>query len=117
MMKISILRTEKEYEAALERADNIFNAVPGTAEGEEFELLLLVIKDYEDKFHQVLPPEPLAAIRLSMEERGVKAKDLVPYIGSKSYVSLMLNGKKPLTVQMMKVLHKMLGIPAEVLLG
>ena len=116
-MKIKLLKNEKEYDAALERADKIFNAVPGTLEGDELELLLLIIKDYEDKHHPVPPPDPIEAIKLTMEEKGLKAKDLIPFIGSKSYVSKILNGSKPLTAKMMRALHKMLGIPAEVLLG
>lgn len=80
-------------------------------------MLLLVIKDYENKHHPVLPPDPVEAIKLTMEEHGLKAKDLVPLLGSKSYVSQILNRKKPLTAEMMRALHHHLGIPAEVLLA
>ena len=78
------------------------------------ELLLLVIKDYEDKNHPIPLPDPIETIKIMMEEKGLKAKDLA--IGGKSYVSQILNRKKPLTANMMRILHKNLGISAEVLL-
>ena len=112
-----VLKTEKDYDKALDRIDEIFDAKPGSKEGEEFELLLVLVKDYEDKYHEVPLPDSLTAIRLKMEELGLKSKDLVPILGSKGYVSQILNGKKPLTVPMMKVFHQKLGIPAEVLLS
>ncbi|WP_428655682.1 helix-turn-helix domain-containing protein [Runella sp.] len=112
-----ILRTEKEYSNALRRIDEIFDAAPGTAEGDEAELLVLLIKDYENKFHSILPPDPIEAIKLTLEEKGLTAKDLVGLIGSKGYVSQILNRKKPLTAEIMRVLNRQLGIPADILLS
>ena len=78
----------------------IFQAEPGTSESDEFELLLVLIKDYEDK-HIVLPDvDPIDAIKLKMEERGLKAKDLEPLIGSKGHVSSILSGRMELTLKM-----------------
>ena len=116
-MNIKTIKNEEEYDRALIRADQIFDAQPDTPEGEELALLLLVIKDYENTHHPVPLPDPLEAIRLTMQERGLKAKDLVPLLGSKSYVSQVLNRKKPLTAEMMRRLHHHLDIPAEVLLA
>jgi HTH-type transcriptional regulator/antitoxin HigA len=116
-MNIKVLKSETDYKEALKYVDKIFGAKPNTIQGEELELLLLVLKDNEDKHHAVALPDPIEAIKLKMEEEGLKASDLVPEIGSKSYVSQVLNRKKPLTAQMMRRLRIRLGIPAEVLLG
>ena len=116
-MNIKTIKNEEDYDKALARADQIFDAPVGTLEGDELELLLLVIKDYESKHHPVPLPDPIEAIKLSMQEQGLKAKDLVPWLGSKSYVSQVLNRKKPLTAEMMRVFHQKLGVSAEVLLA
>ena len=116
-MSTKIIQNEEEYDQALDRAEQIFSAQPDSPEGDELALLLLVIKDYEQKHHPVPPPDPIEAIKLTMQERGLIAQDLVPLLGSKSYVSQVLNRKKPLTADMMRSLHKHLGIPAEVLLA
>ena len=112
-----VLRTERDYDVALRRIDQIFDAAPGTPEGDEAELLIVLIKDYENKCHPVLPPDPIEAIKLTLEERGMKAKDLVGLIGSKGYVSQILNRKKPLTAEIMRILNRQLGIPADILLS
>jgi HTH-type transcriptional regulator/antitoxin HigA len=112
-----VIKSEKEYDAALRRVEMIFDASPGTTEGDEAELLILLIKDYENRHHPVLPPDPIEAIRLTLEDKGLKAKDLVGVIGSKGYVSQILNRKKPLTAEIMRILNRQLGIPAEILLS
>jgi HTH-type transcriptional regulator/antitoxin HigA len=78
---------------------------------------LLLIKQYEDEHYPIPSPDPLEVVKLKMEERGLINKDLVNWIGSKSYVSALLNGKKPLTLRIAKIFHQKLGIPAEVLLA
>ncbi|MFN3381271.1 MAG: type II toxin-antitoxin system HigA family antitoxin [Runella zeae] len=112
-----ILKSEKDYLESLRRIEEIFDAAPGTPEGDEAELLVLLIKNYESRYHPVLPPDPIEAIKLTMEEKGMKAKDLVGLIGSKGYVSQILNRKKPLTAEIMRVLNRQLGIPADILLS
>lgn len=116
-MKIKIIRNERAYNTALKRADEIFNARPNTPEGEELALLLLVIRDYEDHHHPIPMPDPIAVLKLKMLEKGWSNKDLVPLLGSKSYVSQLLNKRKPLTAEVMRVLHRKLGIPANILLA
>lgn len=111
-----IIKTEDQYEATLSRVDEIFDAIPGTPEGDELELLLLVIKDYEDRHYPVPVPDAIEVIKLKMMEAGLKAADIEPLIGKKSYVSKVMNRKKPLTADMMRALHKHLGIPADILL-
>ena len=116
-MNWKVIKTESQYDSALKRANEIFDALPNTPEGDEIELLILLIKDYEDRYYPVPPPDPIKAIKLTLEEKGLRAKDLVGVIGSKGYVSQLLNRKKPLTADIMRILHKQFGISAEVLLS
>lgn len=114
-MKPKIIKTEAEYEQALARLDVIFDAEPETPEGDEAELLTALIEMYEEKVYPMGMPSPLEAIKFRMEQQGLKAKDMIPYIGSASKVSEVLAGKRALSLTMMRNLVK-LGIPAEVLL-
>ncbi|MCG3164766.1 MAG: hypothetical protein POELPBGB_00525 [Bacteroidia bacterium] len=116
-MKIKVITSEREYNSALKRADEIFNAKPNTPEGEELGLLLLVIKDYEDRHHSVPLPDAIDTLKIIMHEQGLKNKDLEPMLGSKSYVSQLLNKKKPLSAEVMRTLHQQFGIPADILLA
>ena len=113
-----IIKTSKEHEAALERLEELMfkNPVPDSEDADELELLALLIKAYEDKQVVIEPPTPLEAIRFRMEQAGLKQKDLIPLIGTKSRVSEVLAGKRPLTLAMARELHKGLGIPAAILL-
>lgn len=115
-MKPKVIKTEAEYEAALARVDEIFDAKPGTAKGDELELLLLLVENYEEKAFPIDLPDPITAIRFRMDQQKLKPKDLVPYIGSKSKVSEVLNGQRELSLTMIRKLVNGLGIPAEVLL-
>ncbi|OFX22765.1 MAG: transcriptional regulator [Bacteroidetes bacterium GWA2_31_9] len=118
-MKVSLIKTEKEYLEALDLVDEMFDkkVKKDTSGGNDLELLLLVIKDYEDKHYTISFPDPIEAIKCTMKEKGLKNKDLEKYIGSKSYVSQILNKKKPLTVAILKILHKNLNIPSDILLA
>jgi HTH-type transcriptional regulator/antitoxin HigA len=116
-VKPKIIKTEAEHRATLARIETIFDAKPGTAKGDELELLLLLVESYEDKAHPIDPPEPLAALRFRMEQQGLKPKDLIPYIGSKSKVSEVLSGRRPLSLTMIRKLVTGLHFPAEVALG
>lgn len=115
-MKAKLIKTEEENEAALKRLDEIFDAEPGTPEGDEAELLTALIEMYEKKAYPIDLPDPIEAIKFRMEQQGLKRKDLVPYIGSAPKVSEVLAGKRPLSLTMIRNLVKGLGIPAEVLL-
>jgi len=112
-----VLKSEDEYDIALERTIEIFHAAKGSPEFDELELLLLLVKDYEDRHFQIPPPDPIEVIKLKLEEKGLKQKDLIHIIGSKGYVSQVLSGKKELTLKMVKGLHQYLGISADVLLA
>jgi HTH-type transcriptional regulator / antitoxin HigA len=115
-MEIKILKTEEEYEAALERIEALMEAEPGSPEGEELELLALLVEKYEDEHYPISLPGPVEAIKFRMDQEGLEPKDMIPYLGSQSKVSEVLNYKRPLSLAMIRALHEGLGIPAEVLL-
>ena len=115
-MKPKILKTSVEYELALARIETIFDAKPGTAKGDELELLLVLVEKYEDVAFPINLPNPITAIRFRMEQQNLEPKDLVPYIGSKSKVAEVLSGQRSLSLSMIRNLVIGLGIPAEVLL-
>ncbi|MBI9070820.1 MAG: ImmA/IrrE family metallo-endopeptidase [Melioribacteraceae bacterium] len=111
-----LIKNINDYEKALARIDSIFDAKPGTSEYDELELLTTLVELYEEKQFPIDFPDPLEAIKFRMEQLGLFQKDMTPYFGSKSKVSEILNGKRTLTLAMMRILNSELGIPAEVLL-
>jgi len=113
-MKPKIIKTEADYQATLARIERIFDAKPGTAKGDVLELLLLLVETYEDKKYPIDPPDPIAALRFRMEQGGLKPKGLISYIGSKSKVSEVLSGRRPVSLTMIRNLVTGLGLPAEV---
>ena len=108
-------KTEKDYNLALKRLEEIFDAKKGTKHGDELELLSLLIDNYEKEKHAIELPDPIEAIKFRMEQLGYKQKDLAEVIGLKSRVSEILNRKRKLTLEMIRKLHEVLGIPTEVL--
>lgn len=114
-----LIKTHQEHEVALARLEELMlgNPVRASNEANELELLALLIKSYEDNNVVIDPPTSLEAIRFRMEQGGLKQKDLIPFIGTKSRVSEVLAGKRPLTLAMARELHNGLGIPARVFLG
>ena len=110
------ITTEQEYEKALARLAIVFEADPYSAEGMEAELLVTLIEKYEQERYPVSLPDPIDAIRELMERKALKDKNLIPAIGSKTSVSLVLNRKRALTVDMIRKLSKLLALPAEVLI-
>jgi len=115
-MNPKVIRNEADYEAALARIDELVEAKLGTPEGDELDLLVTLVEMYEKAVYPIAPPDPIEAIRFRMEQMGLKQKDLIPFIGSRSKVSEVLSGQRSLSVSMMRKLHEGLGIPAEVLL-
>ncbi len=116
-MEIRPIKTEKDYKKALERLEVIFDATPNTPEGDEAEVLSLLIDNYENQHFSIEAPDPIEAIKIRMEEMNIKQKDLVGIIGGKSRVSEILNRKKRLTVDMIRKLEKFLHISASVLVN
>ncbi|MDF1569614.1 MAG: ImmA/IrrE family metallo-endopeptidase [Spirochaetaceae bacterium] len=113
---MKIIRNEKDYEAALEQMDILFDAEPGTDEFDEMEVLALLIENYEEEHFAMDLPDPIEAIKFRMDQEGLKQKDLIPLIGSRSKVSEVLSGKTGLSLKMIRNIHRQLGISAEVLL-
>lgn len=113
-MDWKVIKTATQYKKAVKRTMEIFQVREGTPEADELELLLVLVKDYEDK-HITLPElDPIEAIKLKMEERGLKAKDLEPLIGSKGHVSSILSGRRELTLKTAQKLKDYLRLPADV---
>ncbi len=115
-MEIKPIKTKRDYEAALKEIERIFDAVPGTPDGDRLEILTTLVDVYEEKHHAVPPPNPIDAIRYYMESRRLTRRDLERFIGSRARVSEVLNRRRPLTMEMIRNLNKGLGIPAEVLI-
>jgi HTH-type transcriptional regulator/antitoxin HigA len=116
-MTIKLIKTEEEYSRALSRIEELMDAKPGTPEADELELLATLVEMYEEVQFPMRLPDPIDAVKFRMEQLGLGQKDLIPFIGGRSKVSEILNRKKPLSLSMMRALHKSLGIPAEVLLN
>ena len=116
-MKTKVIKTKAEYESALARIEKLMKAAPNTPQGDELDLLSLLVHDYEEKKFPIDKPDPVAAIRFRMEQQGLAPKDLVPLLGSRSRVSEVLSGKRSLSLKMIRALVIGMRIPAELLLG
>lgn len=115
-MKAKILKSEAEYEAALAYVEPLMDAEPDSPDEAELELFAFLIEKYEEQYYPIDLPDPIEAIQFRMEQAGLARKDLVPYLGSQSKVSEVLNRKRPLSLSMIRALHLGLCIPADVLL-
>ena len=115
-MTHTLIKTEKQYDEALERLNTIFDANANSKEGQEAELLALLIENYENEKHPIEAPDPIVAVRIRMEELQLKQKDLVGIVGSKGIVSEVLNRKRKLTVKMIRNLSERLKITPNVLI-
>ena len=115
-MDITPIRTEKDYRRALGRLEVIFDAKRGTKEGDELEILSILVDKYESEKFPIGMPDPISAINFRMEQMGLKQKDLVEMIGFKSRVSEVMNKKRKLTLDMIRRLNAQLHIPTEVLI-
>lgn len=115
-MHMRLIKSERDYEAALARVGDLMAAEPGTPEFDELEVLSTLVEVYEKQHYPIALPDPVEAIKFRMEQAGLRQRDLIPFIGSASKVSEVLGRKRPLTLTMIKALHTGLGIPAEVLL-
>jgi HTH-type transcriptional regulator / antitoxin HigA len=114
-MDIRPIRTEADYRAALKEAESLWEAEPGTPEGDQVDVLSTLIEAYEAKHHPVPAPDPIAAVLFMMEQKGLTRRDLEPAIGSRSRVSEILNRRRPLTLPMVRALSALLNIPVDVL--
>ncbi|TSA24827.1 MAG: transcriptional regulator [Bacteroidetes bacterium] len=115
-MEVKPIKTEKEYQHALSRMELLFDSAIGTKESDEADILALLIDDYEEKQYPIEAPDPIEAIKIRMEEMGLKQKDLVSAIGGKSRVSEVLHKKRKLTIEMIRNLIGRLNLSADVLI-
>jgi len=118
-MNLKIISSIKEYQLYLDWADDMFNkkVSPDSPAGEKLQIVLLLIKQYEDQHYPVPKPDPIDAIRGKMDDLGLKNKYFVGKVGSKGYVSAILNKRKPMTLEIARLFHNELGIPADILLS
>lgn len=118
-MELLIIKTDKQYQEYLDWVDQMFdkNVALNTPDGDKLQTALLLIKQYEDAHFAIPLPNPIEAIKIKMKDAGLKNKHFIGKIGTKGYVSSILSGKKPLTLELAKLFHKELNIPAEVLLS
>lgn len=115
-MDIQPIKTEADYEAALKKVESLFDAAPGTPEGDCLEILTTLVEAYEEKNYSISFPDPIEAIKYHLESRGLSSKELEPFIGGVDEVSDILNRKRPLTIDMIRQLHTGLGISADILI-
>ena len=115
-MNIKPIKTEKDYQMALERLEVVFDAKSGSAEGDELELLGILISQYENEHFPIDLPDPIEAIKFRMEQLNYNQNDLARVIGLKSRVSEILNRKRKLSLDMIRKLHEVLHIPTDVLI-
>ncbi len=115
-MDIRPIKTDADYQAALDEIQSLFDASPNTPEGDKLEVLATLVDAFEEQHFPIPAPDPIEAVKYYMESRGLTRKDLEPYIGNRARVSEILNRKRPLTLRMIQRLHDTLGVPADMLL-
>lgn len=116
-MDIQPIKNEKNYDKALAEIEVLWGAEEGTEKGDKLDVLLVLAEDYEEKHHQISPPDPIEAIKFRMEQMNLTRKDLEPFIGSRGRVSEVLNHRRGLSLNMIRSLHSNLSIPLESLIN
>ena len=115
-MEIKPIKTDKDYNQALERLEVIFDAKKGSPEGDELEVLGILVNQYENEHFPIGLPDPIEAIKFRMEQMGYNQNDLANIVGLKSRASEILNKKRKLSLEMIRQLHERLNIPTDVLI-
>ena len=116
-MKPKVIKNEKEYEAALKRVEALWDSPKRSAQADELEHWAILIEAYEDIHYPIPPPDPIDAIKFKMDQMGLKPADIAKFLGGRNRASEVLNGKRPLSVSMMRSLYQNLHISAESLLA
>ena len=109
-MQIGPIKTEADHRAALKEIDRLMDAKSGTAAGDRLEVLTTLVDRYESEHEPIEPPDPIEALLYHMESRGLARRDLEPFLGSRARVAEVLNRRRTLTIEMIRKLHKGLGI-------
>lgn len=115
-MEIKLIRNKDDYQNALRQIKALWDAEPGTPEGDRLEILSMLVSRYEEHY-PIDGPDPIEYIKIRMEELGLRHEDLLPYIGSKESVTEVLEGKRPLSLEMVRNLHRGLGFSLEALIA
>lgn len=115
-MNLKLIKTESDYQAALAEIERLFDAAPGTLEGDRLEVLATLVEVYEEQNYHIPPPDPIEAIKYYLESRGLTSRNLEPLLGDDAIVTDVLNRKRPLSIDMIRQLRRGLGISAEVLI-
>jgi HTH-type transcriptional regulator/antitoxin HigA len=115
-MKITPIKNEKDYNAALKEIERLFNAKPNTPNGDKLDILTTLVQGYEETHHPVDFPDAVDALNYWIESRGLERKDLTSCIGTRARISEILSRKRELTLNMIRKLHDELHIPAELLI-
>ncbi len=115
-MTVKPIKTKKNYNEALGRLESIFDAKKGSSEGDELEVLSILVEKYEDEYFPIGLPDPIEAIKFRMEQLGYNQVDLAKVVGLKSRASEILNKKRKLSLDMIRQLHDKLNIPTDVLI-
>lgn len=116
-MDIQPIKSEADYERALATVEELWGSEEGTENGDRLDVLVILVEAYERVHHELYPPDPIAAIEFRMEQSGLSRADLEPYIGTRARVSEILNGRRGLSIEMIRNLNEKLGIPLESLVG
>ena len=116
-MTIKPIRTNAQYKVARIRIEQLWGAKPGTPAGEELDVLITLVDAYETDHHAIAPPRPIDAILFRMEQLGWTRAEFAKLLGSQSRASEILSRKRPLSVNMIKTIHRKMGVPAESLLA
>ena len=114
-MPIKPIHDDTDHAAALARIETLWNAKPGTAEEDEFDVLTVLVSDYENKRWPILPPDPGDAIQFHMDQNGGRQKDLAKVLGSESRASEILHRRRKLSMHNIGAIHRAWGIPLEAL--
>ena len=112
---VSPIHTEEDHQAALKEIELLWDSEDGSAESERMDLLVLIVEAYEAEHFPIPAPDPIDMIEFIMDQRGLNKRDMITYLGSRAKVSVILNRRRPLSLEMIRKLHSGLGIPADIL--
>ena len=115
-MNIKPIKNNDDYQKSLQRVESLWNAKPNSEEGDELDVLVTLIEKYENIFYKIEAPDPIEAIKFRMEQIGMERSDLIKLIGA-NRVSEVFNKKRPLSLNIIRLLHTKLNIPADSLIG
>jgi HTH-type transcriptional regulator / antitoxin HigA len=116
MVEVKPIRTEQDCESAMSEIEALWGARSGTTEGDRLDVLATLVEAYESHRYPMDPPDPIDAIKFRMEQLGLKRKDLEGIIGTRARIAEVLDGKRSLSITMIRKLHAEFGIPAEILI-